>query len=341
MLYKLTKNLGKFDGVEPIPFKDFSSFDHLEKDLENLIARNILHVLFEDKGLMPILQERPLQKEADIYALNERGELIIFELKRRTAGDDAVLQALQYAQHAGQWTYAQLQEMYRKYSGDDTDLVSAHQEAFALDVTLDPKEINNRQHLIVIGSAADEALINSVEYWRKQGISIDFLPYRVYELAGAQYFEFFALPYDRHTNPSQVKGVLFDTNRSYDEDAIWYMMEKARVAAFGDAKRFINYLNPGDFVFFSHVRKGLVAAGKVCRGPVRTPDKDTHYRKVDFITPVPIRSDHYAAMPFRMVSEITGKTFYWAKTIKVPYLSVSESQQLAQELLHYLQTNSS
>ena len=219
-------------------------------------------------------------------------------------------------------------------------LVNAHKEAFALDVTLDPKEINNRQHLIVIGSAADESLINSVEYWRNQGISIDFLPYRVYELDDVQYFEFFALPYDRHTNPGQVKGVLFDTNRSYDEEAIWYMMGKARVAAFGDAKRFINYLNTGDFVFFSHVRKGLVAAGKVRRGPLQTPNQNTHYRDVEFITPVPNRSDDYPAMPFRMVSEITGKTFYWAKTIKVPYLSASESQQLAQELLRYLQAKS-
>jgi len=58
-------------------------------------------------------------------------------------------------------------------------------------------------------------------------------------LNGEKFFEFFALPYDKHKNPSETKGVLFDTNRSWDEDSIWYMMENKRVAAFGDAKRFV------------------------------------------------------------------------------------------------------
>ena len=82
MLYKLGSTNGKFDQLEPIPFKDFSSFGQLEKDLEELIAQSMLDVLFEEASLMPIFQERQYQAEADIYALNEEGELIIFELKR-------------------------------------------------------------------------------------------------------------------------------------------------------------------------------------------------------------------------------------------------------------------
>ena len=34
---------------------------------------------------MPVFQERQYQAEADIYALNEQGELVIFELKRSSA----------------------------------------------------------------------------------------------------------------------------------------------------------------------------------------------------------------------------------------------------------------
>jgi len=94
MLYKLGSSDAKFDKLEPVTFKDFSSFGHLEKDLEELIAKSILDVLFEDASLMPIFQERQYQAEADIYALNEKGELIIFELKRGAAGEGAVHQAL-------------------------------------------------------------------------------------------------------------------------------------------------------------------------------------------------------------------------------------------------------
>ena len=325
MLYKLGSSDGKFDRLEPVAFKDFSSFGNREKDLEELIAKSILDVLFEDASLMPIFQERQYQAEADIYALNEKGELIIFELKRGAAGDAAVHQALRYAQDAGQWTYSKLQNKYQLYTGNNVDLHLAHQEAFNLEHSLDAKELNSKQHLIIIGRAADDSLINAVDYWKRQGVSIDFLPYRIYELDGEKFFEFFALPYDKHKNPGDIKGVLFDTNRSYDEESIWYMMENKRVAAFGDAKRFVEYVYPGDIVFFSHKWNGLVAAGRIRKGNIKAPDDETLYRDVEFITPVPQRGRPIKAMPFGTVSEITGKSFFWARTIKVPYLSKKRS----------------
>lgn len=337
MLYKLNSTNGIFDKLDPVAFKDFSSFGQSEKNLEELIANSILDVLYEDASLMPIFRERQYQAEADIYALNEKGELTIFELKRGAAGEDAVHQALRYAQDAGQWNYAQLQEKYQQYTDRESDLIREHKEAFDLERPLDAKEINNRQHLVVIGSAADESLISAVDYWRRQGISINFLPYRIYELDGEQYFEFFALPYDKHKNPADAKGVLFDTNRKYGEDAIWYMMENGRVAAFGDAKRFVERIHPRDIVFFSHGGEGIVAAAKVKKDPIRANGSDTLYRDVEFITPIPERNKEYRAMPFGMVSEITGKSFYWASTIKVPYLSKAEAEHLAEELVKYLE----
>ena len=337
MLYKLSSSDERFDGIEPIAFKDMASFDQLEKDLENLIAQNILDVLFEDAGLMPIYQQQQGQPVADIYALNELGDLTIFELKRSTAGDGAVHQVLRYAQDAGQWSHDQLQKKFQEYSDGETDLVEAHREAFSLENALGAREFNRRQHLIVIGSAADDSLIGAVDYWRKRGISIDFLPYRIYELAGERYFEFFALPYDRHRNPADGKGVLFDTNRSYDEESIWYMMENSRVAAFGDAKVNVERLNVGDLVFFSHRWTGIVAAARVRRGTLRNDGPETLYRDVEFITPVPQHGAEPNAMPFGMVKEITGRSFYWAATIKRPYLSNPEALLLADELRQHLE----
>lgn len=337
MLYKLLSTDGKFDKLEPLAFKDFSSFSNLEKDLEELIAASILDVLFEDNRLMPIFQERQYQSEADIYALNEKGELIIFELKRGAASEDAVYQALRYAQDAGRWSYSTLQNKYKQYTKSDSDLRSAHKEAFNLEHPLDAKEFNKKQHLIIIGNAADDSLIEAVNYWKHHGISIEFLPYRIYEIDDKKYFEFFAPPYDKHRNPSDVKGLLFDTNRSYDEESIWYMMENSRVAAFGDAKRFVEYVYPGDIVFFSHKGTGIVAAGRVKKDSIKSPNDETLYRDVEFITPVPKKGQPIKAMPFEKVSEITGKSFFWARTIKVPYLSKDEAENLARELKAYLE----
>ena len=333
MLYKLGTSDGKFDNLEPVQFKDFSSFEKQEKELEELIANNILEVLFEDSSLMPIFQERQYQSEADIYALNEKGELIIFELKRGSAYEDAVRQVLRYAQEAGQWTYSKLQNMYQKYRETEIELTKAHKEEFELEDPLDAKEFNNKQHLIVIGSAADDRLISAVDYWKKQGVSIDFSPYRIYELPDEKYFEFFALPYDKHVNPGNAKGVLFDTCKSHKEDAIWDMMENKRVAAFGDAKRFVEYIYPGDIVFFSHKGAGLVAAAEVKKGGVKaSSEDDALYQDVEFRTPIPKRDKTIKAMPFGKVSEITGESFYWARTIKVPYLSKDKADNLVFEL---------
>jgi hypothetical protein len=336
VLYKLRSSNDNFDRLEPVAFKDFSSFKNLEKDLEDLIANSILDVLFESSRLMPIFQERKYQAEADIYAMNEKGELIIFELKRSSAGESAVHQALRYAQDAGQWSYSILQKKFQQYTNTVHKLTISHQEAFNLEYPIDEKDINKKQHLIIIGSAADDSLINAVDYWNKQGLSIDFLPYRIYELGGSKYFEFFALPYDRHKNPGEVKGVLFDTNRSWNAESIWYMMEHNCVAAFGDAKRFVEYVQPGDIVFFSHKYVGLVAAAKVQKGGVKIPDNNTKYREVKFLTPIPKKGETIKALPFQKVSEITGKSFFWARTIKVPYLTKDEAEKLVDELDTYL-----
>lgn len=147
MLYRLTSTNGAFDKLEPVEFKDFASFERLEKDLEELIGSSILEVLFEDASLMPIFQERRYQPEADVYALNREGELTIFELKRGSAGEEAVHQALRYTQEAGQWTYAELEAKYHQYSGDEHDLQLAHKEAFDLEHALDVRDINTQQHL--------------------------------------------------------------------------------------------------------------------------------------------------------------------------------------------------
>jgi hypothetical protein len=336
MLFKVSGLNQKQAELTPVSFYDFSHYDKLEKDLEELIANNLLEKLFEDSRLMPFFQERQYQAEADIYALNENGDIVIFELKRSTASADAVLQALKYSQDAGKWSFSEIQDRFNKYKGTVTDILQAHQDSFNLENKLSPIEINKQQHLIVIGSAADDDLIDSVNYWKKNNIKIDFLPYRLYEINKEIYFEFFALPYDVHINPSDSKGVLFDTNRSYDEEAIWYMLKNNRVAAFGDAMRFVKYLNPGDIVFFSHKYTGIVAAGRVKRGGIKQDGPDTLYQDIEFLTKVPLKSNSIKAYPFSDVSTVTGKSFYWARTIKFPYLTLYESNKLLDELNKFL-----
>ncbi|MCA9469724.1 MAG: hypothetical protein KC643_30365 [Nitrospira sp.] len=111
MLYKITQNNGIPYSLTPLPFGNLD----LEKHLENLMANQMAGVLFEDNEMMPIFQERSQQPEADIYALNEKGDLIIFELKRGPASGDAVYQALRYCETAAHWDFNNLQTKLATY----------------------------------------------------------------------------------------------------------------------------------------------------------------------------------------------------------------------------------
>ncbi len=332
MLYKLTDLENEKKKLSPMPFFDLADLQKLEKDLENLLADNLLNTLFEEETLMPIFQERQYKSEADLYALNQHGDLVIFELKRGVAGSDAMHQILGYAQKAGKWTYGQLEKKYKQYSKSNSDLQLAHQEAFQLEIALLPTQFNNEQHLLVVGNAANTSLMKSIDYWKQKGLSVDFLPYRIYDINGDSYFEFFSLPYDKHQNPASIKGVLFDTNKSYNSNSIWDMFEKSRVAAYGETQYVIDYLKPNDIVFYSHKGTGIVGAAKVISG-VKQDGSEEKYCDVEFLTPIPNRNTGVLKkMSFKKVSQVTGKSFFWARTIKVPYLSQEESSLLIEEL---------
>lgn len=160
MLYKLSKSAQIFDAIDPLPFSGLP----LEKELEDLLAQNLWDVLFEGSQLMPIFQERSWQPEADIYALNEHGDLVIFELKRAHADGGAVHQALRYCEKAGRFSYEKLEGMLQKYrKGNPVNLQQEHQIGFDLEHPLDRSAFNKQQLLIIVGSAGDAELIRNVD----------------------------------------------------------------------------------------------------------------------------------------------------------------------------------
>ncbi|MBP7372822.1 MAG: hypothetical protein KBG39_01655 [Opitutaceae bacterium] len=326
MLYKLTQSSGaRFEAIDPIAFEGFPK----EKELEDLIAQNLWDVLFENNNLMPIRQERAWQPEADIYALNRQGDLVIFELKRDAAGNGAVHQALRYCEQASRYRYEKLEEMLRKYRKDDSLCLSKeHSVAFDLEPALPESQFNIRQRLVIIGTAGDTELIRNVEYWRSRGLPVDFIPYRIYRIGGESFFEFFSLPYDQHSNPGDAKGVIFDTNRSYDEEAIWYMCEHSRVAAFGGIQGIVHSFNKGDIVFLYHKGSGIVAVGKVKSDVKADEVKDALYRDLQWMTPVPRKGAELRAMSAAQIKDTMGFNFWWAKTMKPPFLNKEESLKL-------------
>lgn len=346
MLYKM-KLTDKKDvqSLEPTPFTSFSELVLKEINLENIVSENLFEVLNCKLLLMSFFHDQLGQKIVGIYALDENGDLTIFEVKRNTVSDNPVLQLLATVQEASRWDYSKLDEFYRKHcqtnKEEDQSLKDAHQEFFKVELSSD--NFNQKQHLIVIGNAADKKLINFVQYLNKQGLPISFASYRVYEIKEEMYFEFLYPSIDQHANLPTIKGVIIDTNEKYKEDRkpdLWYMVKNSRIAAFGDDKKHIDSkFNINDIVFYYHDGYGIVAAGIVKSDRKIDIDmQDTWYRDVVFLTKPPIKSNELLFMPSNMVGKVIRrkKPIVWQGTVKSLPLSIDEAEILVDELKKYV-----
>lgn len=214
--------------------------------------------------------------------------------------------------------------MYAAYC-EKNDLRQEHADSFGLDTPLAPEEFNRKQKLIIVGTSADRDVVRSVNYWKNSGIDIDFLPYRFYDINGSQYFEFFAKPYDDHLDPTAVKGVIFDTNRTFDEYSIWDMFSQSKVSAYGSVRDCVQCFKPGDYVLYYHKGMGVVGAAQIIDGIARAnPAANELYMKVSFITPQVDSLDKLRGISAAELKSALGKGFFFAKTTKNPYLSESE-----------------
>ena len=338
MFYEITDNYSK---LRPIEFYNFSNMELIEKQLEDLLAQNLFDVLFFQMALLPFHQESSGEAVADIYALNERGDIVIIELKRAVAYSGALDQLLRYTGIAGQWGYNEIESKYQKYNSADNklSLIKAHAKAFELEPgrELSENDFNRKQHLWVIGSAASEELIRSTDYWRSNGLSIDFFPYRVFQINNKNYLEFFSKPYDYHLNPADSKGMLFDTNGTYDHgdgyECLREMFASSKISAYGTRKDAILSLQTNDYVFYSQVGKGIVGAaivkGRNIKKVQHLDHGDEWYWDVELLTDVPNNLKYISTlMSFSEVKNLLGKNFYWARIDKRPYLSIEESKSI-------------
>lgn len=154
-----------------------------EKDLENYLRENLPKLIGDD--LMVIGQSRPFQPEADLLALDRRGDLWIFELKRVSGSSDNLLQVMRYSQNAANLGVDELGDVYLSHKPDASDsLVVDFCKHFGFVSPTAPLHwsdmLAKRHHLVVIAEGADEEAIQSVNHWQLSGLDIQLWPYRIH-----------------------------------------------------------------------------------------------------------------------------------------------------------------
>lgn len=121
---------------------------------------------------------------------------------------------------------------------------------------------------------------------------------------------------------TMTKGAILDTNASV-QDATDYMVKNNRVAAFGKIKDCIKNLELGDFVFLYKKGVGIIAAAKITSA-LKADDDNTCYMDVEFL----LTPEQAKPLTAAQVKTLLGHGFFWAKTLKAPYLTVQESEVL-------------
>lgn len=268
MLFKLDTKNETIDIVKRAYLKDFG-WD--ERKLQKLLFENLYRVIREEE-LLVIMQSRMGQAEPDLMAVDENGDIYIFELKAWKSHSSNVLQVLGYGQIFGQYDYEQLNNLFLKFSKES--LIEAHRKRFT-DSKINGDDFNKKQHYVVLTNGIDVRTREAIIYWGNQGLDIKGWIYRIYRTkAGDIYLEFNT--YKTLDDPFEdIEEGYFIVNTNYSNNPLCHedMLKNKKAAAYSHPwKNHIKKLQKGDYVFLYQSGTGIVA-----RGIVKSALKKSHY----------------------------------------------------------------
>lgn len=331
MLYKLnqSQNKSEYKKVKRISLADMG---WKEKDLENLISNNIQDFI-SSNDLMTIFTERQRQEEPDILALDKNGDLYIFELKRWGAKQENLLQVLRYGQLFGRSNYDDLSELYKKHQKSaQADLQLDHGKYFnSTGKTLSLEQFNTKQHFLVVTNGIDQATVESILYWKNNGLNLDAIIYWVFEINGEYYIEFNMYSQVENFLDYENNCYVINTNSQSGSHFTEEMLREEKAAAYYPGWREkIKKLQRDDLVFLYQSGKGIIAYGYAdgilhkapCDG---YPDYE-YYMHLNNFTKLK------EALSASEMKNLTNCGFNFRQTM------FSISEEAAKKLLHHLST---
>ena len=263
-----------------------------EKDLEEYVTHHMQELISED--LMPIFNERPRQEEPDILAVDKKGDLYIFELKRWGSNEENLLQVFRYGQNKdfGKASYEKLDELYHKRYEDKASLLEEHAKWFELEDSqkLDVYSFNNKQKFVILTNGIDFDTLDSIKFWKNNGLDIEAMIYNVYVIGDKNYIEFNTYsPYGVVPENGEHSIYILNTNKRYDENCTEDMIKNRKASAYGSRKEKIDKVKKKDKVYLYEKGVGIVARGVVKSGEVKTgswgEDEGEHYVELeDFVS---------------------------------------------------------
>lgn len=326
MLFELDDQAKSFMPVTSMNIMD--SLGQSEKDLENYLKKTIGDLLFPE--YLVFGNERSFQGEADLFAVNSDGDLVVFELKVHGHYDRGkVYQALSYAQHFSFWRYPEMNGHFKKCFPEGKELIDVFEEHFGFRVDL--TEFNKRQKAIVISHSSSEDTGRVSRYWKKAGVDIEEYFYRFYEVSGKKYFELSnELLFQQNSYNCWINTCLRYIPKAYLD-----MVKEKKAAVYGDRRGIIgNWMNKS-YVFLYHNGYGIIAAGKGTANIKeywndKLDEDEKSIKLAHFVCGVDVESGNILkSLAHGRIKELLQRDFYFPNSIVT--LSEGEARTLYEE----------
>ena len=262
MLYRIEKQRPR-ESIR-VDIRSPAHFELSEKDIEIFLTSRLSEIVSGDH-LMLIGQERSGQEEADLLALDKKGDLYIFELKRWESKPENILQVMRYGQIFGRYTYDEIQTLARRQQKLEGSLRGQHKEYFELDNALKKSQFNQDQVFVLVTNGIDADTISAVEFWSQKGIRITCSPYRIYDIENRPYIQFDTYNPDGDVIPEEnTRFFIVNTNKAYMQFAWKSMlgnMNTGKASAYYGKKHSVCNIPKNSIVYLYHSGTGVVAKG--------------------------------------------------------------------------------
>jgi len=166
-LFTIDKN-GKMILYKKHDFKEL----HQEFDLEVLLENNPEY-FFEDSKILIIGRQvtTNLNTFIDLLGIDSLGNSVVIELKRDKTPRETVAQLLEYASFVEKLDYSQLNDIFQKYSGEESKLEEYHQQYFKTN-TEDQVSYNKSTKLIIVAQEITKEVRQTALFLREKGLDI-------------------------------------------------------------------------------------------------------------------------------------------------------------------------
>ena len=308
MLYQFNTNSPST--ATRVPIQSPAVFGIKEKDIEVFFATH-LHELIPEDQLMLIGQERQRQEEADLFALDRKGTLYIFELKRWQSAAENLLQVMRYGQLFGRYNYSALQDLAHRHQKLEGELREKHKAHFDLAEALPEAAFNQDQVFVVVTNGVDRDTLDAIKYWKQKGVRIDSLTYRIYKVEEKAHLWFDLYNPEQDVILEENLGIYcVNTNATYMANAWSEMLAKKRASAYYVRKYAVAGIPKGSTVYLYQTGVGIIAKGKTT-GTLQKADYEgdpeaEYYVPLDFVWKLGSQSEWGKAVRAREINNALG-----------------------------------